>query len=121
MKKEVKTKWYHFRQNNSGGFFYTDDERGIGPHVWIEALSPEDANGRAENLGIYFDGVERGNDCECCGDRWDPASSYRSSESPTIYDSFLGAFYWHDTIYIHDMNGKIHRIKKDTHPNKCEI
>ena len=36
----------------------------------IEAKSAEQANQLAEQHGIYFDGVERGIDCDCCGDRW---------------------------------------------------
>ena len=24
----------------------------------------------AEDIGLYFDGVEQGMDCSCCGDRW---------------------------------------------------
>jgi hypothetical protein len=51
-------------QNNSGGSF-------IGSKVIIiEANSVEEANSIAESHGIYFDGVDTGADCECCGDRW---------------------------------------------------
>ena len=59
----MKTFTYH--QNNSGGFF-------VGPKsVTIEAESAEDADRIAEEEGlVYFDGVENGQDCECCGDRW---------------------------------------------------
>jgi hypothetical protein len=51
-------------QNNSGGSF-------IGIKVIIiEADSLEEADSIAESHGIYFDGVDTGADCECCGDRW---------------------------------------------------
>lgn len=63
-------KWYKFDQNNSGGSF--DEDKKVCPRVFIQALSAEDANQKAESLGIYFNGVEEGQDCECCGDRWYP-------------------------------------------------
>lgn len=63
--------WFLYRQNNSGGIF---DEPAV--HVYVEADDTVEADRRAEELGIYFNGVESGYDCECCGDRWDYASSY---------------------------------------------
>ena len=58
--------FYRYRQNNSGGSF----DREMGLSVFIEAATVEEANDRAEGMGIYFNGVENGSDCECCGDRW---------------------------------------------------
>lgn len=56
--------FYTFRQNNSGGFF-------IGPYtIVVEADSADEANYLAVRHDVYFGGVERGIDCECCGDRW---------------------------------------------------
>lgn len=71
--RTVKTGWYRFHQNNSGGYL-------IGPaeNVHIEAIDAEHACGRAEEVGIYFNGVRDGKDCPCCGDRW-----YRPYEDPT--------------------------------------
>lgn len=57
-----KTRWFNFRQNNSGGRFC---EPAI--NVWVEAHNAEEANKRAGDVGIYFDGA---GDCPCCGDRW---------------------------------------------------
>ena len=59
--------FYHFRQNNSGGTFDVDPKRGIDVNVIIEADNYHEANSRAENIGLYFDGQ---GDCSCCGDRW---------------------------------------------------
>jgi hypothetical protein len=75
-------KFYHYSQNNSGGQF-----TGGMPHdLIIEAESAEDANRRAEDAGAYFDGVGDGQDCECCGDRWYPASDYAVPDTePCIY------------------------------------
>lgn len=57
--------FYEFNQNNSGGRFYYSDD--LGENVIVEAASADEANSRAESLGIYFDGF---GDCPCCGRRW---------------------------------------------------
>jgi len=64
----MKTKFYEYTQNNSGGSF-TEDEK-LCHRVFIEDKNIDDANTKAENIGIYFNGLEDGLDCECCGDRW---------------------------------------------------
>jgi hypothetical protein len=64
---------YEYRQNNSGGTYHIDHERGISRIVLIEAESPARANHHAESIGLYFDGA---GDCQCCGDRWYEASEY---------------------------------------------
>ena len=61
-------KWYCFGQNNTGGFFITDDK--VCHRVYIEAVSFRKAVEKAEELGCYCDGVSSGRDCSCCGDRW---------------------------------------------------
>lgn len=64
------TKFFTFDQNNSGGSFDYDGERGITHYVIIEAADRHQAVDRAEEIGLYFDGVSDGRDCPCCGDRW---------------------------------------------------
>ena len=107
-KRKVAAKFYEFRQNNSGGSFDIDDKRGIGPCLWIEALSNDDALNRAESLGLYFNGVENGIDCPCCGDRWSTwcGDGFNAEKWDEKYD-----FNWHDTVYVHHMDGKIEKIK----------
>jgi hypothetical protein len=73
--------WYEFRQNNSGGHFDIDDD--VAPRVLIQAATPSEANARAEQVGIYFDGCRVGMDCDCCGDRWDKA--WDALEDFTVY------------------------------------
>lgn len=103
--------FFLYDQNNSGGSFDIDDEKGIGPSVWIEANDKRQANARAtEELGIYFCGVEAGIDCECCGDRW---SSPWSEDGETEVEISKYDFYWHDTVYVHRLDGTIERIKKE--------
>jgi hypothetical protein len=69
--------FYHYRQNNSGGHFDVDEEVSI--NVCIEASSVSAADARAENVGIYFNGCDTGQDCSCCGDRWYTACSEEGS------------------------------------------
>lgn len=71
--------YYKFRQNNSFGNFK-------GPYfmVFVQANSPEEANDIVLNYGkydvnVYFDGVHKGFDCDCCGDRWSEACKYSDS------------------------------------------
>lgn len=59
-------KFYVFQQNNTGGTW----DKYLGYVVIVEAENPEQANELAEDMGIYFDGVNFGPDCPCCGDRW---------------------------------------------------
>jgi len=65
----LDTGWYEYRQNNSGGIFAYSDE--VSNFVLIEASSADEANSKAESIGIYFNGLgDMGIDCDCCGDRW---------------------------------------------------
>jgi hypothetical protein len=80
-------KFYQFVQNNSGGTWAGDYYAYI-----IEAKDNNEADGIAESQKIYFDGVEEGIDCDCCGDRWN--RSWEGSEKPTLYSK------------IHNENGK---------------
>lgn len=61
--------FYEFDQNNSGGAFTTDEERGISLTVIIEASSADEANEIAGRIGLYFD-EDYVYDCSCCGPRW---------------------------------------------------
>lgn len=69
--------FYLFSQNNSGGYFEVDDN--LCQHLFIEANNAEEAISIAEHLGCYWDGVDNGIDCPCCGDRW-----YRGCEEIDI-------------------------------------
>jgi len=72
--------FFTFYQNNSGGVF-----DGPAHYVIVEASDAEEAATRAETVGVYFNGVEDGLDCECCGDRWYPPSEGDGTEVPEIY------------------------------------
>ena len=82
--------FFDFSQNNSGGDFDYDAERGISCHVIIEADSPSDASEKAEAIGLYFDGA---GDCSCCGDRWYPQwNDDKGDETPSIYGKPIGEY-----------------------------
>lgn len=77
-------RFYLYHQNNSGGSW-----RKPAQAVWVEAETPENADVVALEHGIYFDGVQNGYDCECCGDRWQAASAYASELVPAMYDDVV--------------------------------
>lgn len=77
----VNTKFYTYKQNNSGGQW-------VGPYaVVIEAKDTNEADALAESkAGVYFEGCADGRDCECCGDRWSRMMYYEDpSEAPALY------------------------------------
>lgn len=80
--REVRTKFYHFRQNNSGGRYRINETKGIAHNVIVEATSYQDANQRAEDIGLDF---SMNDSCECCGSRWTEQYSEDGTEVPTMY------------------------------------
>ena len=104
-------KFYQFRQNNSGGSFVFDND--VAPYVFIEAVDHDDANRRAQNIGIYFDGCLTGEDCSCCGDRWSPADESDAEDTPNI-DGLWHTF-WTDSdglfAIVHYMDGRKFKFK----------
>ena len=110
----MTAQFYHFRQNNSGGDFTIDDIIGIGPHVYIQANSVEEAMERAEKLGIYFNGCDSGRDCSCCGDRWSEPWDSDASDLVVIDDLVREYFFmWHEKIYVHPLEGPFVAMNRD--------
>ena len=101
--------FFEFSQNNSGGVFKLDKQFGIAPTVWIQADSFEEANLKAEEIGIYFNGCDSGTDCPCCGDRW--YSQYSNSDGTNRPPKSLGgSIEWVEAGYniaIHYSDGSI--------------
>jgi hypothetical protein len=114
MKREVNTQFFTYSQNNSGGRFTNNDN--VAEYVIIEAISADDANTRAEDIGLYFDGD---GDCPCCGDRWSRAWKGDGTDEPTIYGQKLSdveASYYRNQVIIHYFDGTKERYefkKKD--------
>ena len=90
----MKTKFYEFAQNNSGGHFDVDEN--ICHRIIIEAENEQNAIEKAEQLGCYWNGVEKGLDCPCCGDRW------YSSPIEIDIDQFKKEGYPIEVYSIHD-------------------
>ncbi|ALH46439.1 hypothetical protein ABNC92_10725 [Paenibacillus larvae] len=76
--------YFTFNQNNPGGFTVVNDS--VCGVVIIEADTADQANKKAEEIGIYFYGCSTGNDCPCCGDRWDAQyNDAEGTDEPEIY------------------------------------
>ena len=98
--------FYVYRQNNSGGIFDVDESKGVGHKVFIEANSESEARNKALSIGIYFDGVDSGEDCDCCGDRW-----YDSPDTVSVIsrqDLSRGIF--GDQYFIHYGDGSVEHV-----------
>lgn len=105
--------FYNFRQNNSGGGFNINPTSGVGIHTIIEANSMEEANETAERIGIYFNGVDRGHDCSCCGDRWSRAWRDEGESEPTVYSEPINfEFEGKPDSFVHYLNGEIKGFKR---------
>lgn len=99
MKREIETRFYCYNQNNSGGKFKSPAK-----YVIIEAISPGDADRRAQEIGLYFNGVEDEIDCSCCGDRWDQTYE-KGSEEPEIYDMSIEKYLEGNKPNLHKEDG----------------
>lgn len=77
-------KFYTFYQSNPGGYFIKNDK--VAEYVIIQAESSYEANDKAEEIGIYFDGIKKGLDCECCNDRWYRVSEWEGKDSINMSD-----------------------------------
>lgn len=110
----AKTKFYTYSQNNSGGSFTISEKDGICEYVIIEAANASQANARAEEIGLYFNGCEDGYDCSCCGDRWYSASESDGSDVPSIYGELVENvkkdLYQHN-CFIHYLDGTIKKVE----------
>lgn len=98
--------FFQYRQNNSGGGFDEDKEAGIGYAVIIEAANAEQANSKAESIGLYFNGCAEGMDCDCCGDRWYEAWSDEGDPEPRLYNGPVKGG-WGLSSFVHYADGRI--------------
>lgn len=81
--------FYHFHQNNSGGFLAEP-----ACEVFIEADTAEEANAIGLENGIYFDGCSKNIDCNCCGDRWYRAFNGDRLENEEELQAHIEAYSW---------------------------
>lgn len=109
----VKSKFYTYDQNNSGGSFTVDEKAGICIIVVIEAADADHANARAEDIGLYFDGCDKGMDCDCCGDRWYKVDNRDAKIVPSLYDTPIDEYtkeFFYKRAFIHYLNGTIEKV-----------
>ena len=99
--------YFEFRQNNSGGGWQTDHEAGVSEVVFVQASNAEEANRRAEGVGLYFNGVSKGYDCSCCGDRWTECweSDTGKEEAPVASKVGLGK-----VAFVHHADGRVEKV-----------
>ena len=69
-----KTKFYQFRQMNSGNYWIYDKDFGIGHLIIIEAATLEAAESKFEAIGREY-GEAFWDYCPCCGERWEYPSN----------------------------------------------
>lgn len=81
--------FFTFFQNNTHGYF-----KEPAMIVIVEAESWFHANRIAEGFcGVYFDGVKKGIDCDCCGSRWSRKGPENTgSPVPSLYNIPLGEY-----------------------------
>lgn len=97
MDEITQLKWFHFRQNNSGGSFVVD--KNVSHHVFIQAANAADTIAVGEK---FFDNSDS---CECCGERWSCYVSDNSGNSlPFVYDEPLENY---NDIWMEDW-GRLH-------------
>jgi len=112
---ETPSLYWAYHQNNSGGRFDVDEY--VCHYVIIEARDKIDADRRAQSVGIYFDGVQAGWDCDCCGNRWLRAWE-DGSDQPDIYGyhprEYGGRFTKKDGVFcrVFRLDGSITEYKK---------
>jgi len=79
MQRTVNTKFFHVRQNNSGGYFINNDE--VAAHLIIEARNAAEAESRMHEITAPFSEY-----CPCCGERWYLSEDDDDgTDMPTIY------------------------------------
>jgi len=96
--------FYMWDQNNSGGSFVVNED--LSHRVVIEAKNKKEAESKASYFGIYYDGVEEGIDCECCGDRWYSPDKLDCEGMDTYLQNLADEYSWKDPdIIVHYLDG----------------
>lgn len=83
-KVTIQTKFYTITQNNSGGYFDHNPEKGIGYGLCVEAIDVKDAESRIRRI---INNYPESGSCPCCGNRW---SIYIWDEDGTEEPSMYG-------------------------------
>jgi len=82
--QKTEQKWFHFLQNNSGGYFARDEN--VCEEVFIQAANAAEAIKKAEGF------CDNSDSCPCCGDRWSFwVDDCDGTDEPLIYGEPLSA------------------------------
>lgn len=106
---------YEYRQNNTGGTFVNNEQVSI--CVLIVADNVWEANHIADTIGIYFNGVQAGRDCACCGDRWSDPHEHKTTLEELLAekrDDYGYSFYKGLSVQIYDHDKKVNQIPCQT-------
>ena len=107
IQESVPKRYYLLNQNNSGGYFITDDTLGIGENIIIEARNYQDVLNKLQEFKSKYKGFFKY--CSCCGERW-YYSEDEFEEAP--FEINLDVFhYGSDIIYVHYLDGTINKMK----------
>lgn len=101
---EKKLKWFHYNQNNSGGYFIQNDV--VAEDVFVQAFSA------AEASAIVSPALEEYSQyCECCGERWyywqddEDGTDEPEKYGESIFNSYktfgsdgYAILYWHNGL-----------------------
>lgn len=77
-------RWWAYHQNNSGGYFITDEK--VAEYVFVQARDAAEAQTRADAI---FDEDDRRVYCSCCGERWYGPNEDEGTAQPMIYETSI--------------------------------
>lgn len=100
--------FYCFSQNPVAGVFLSAP--GVREYVIVEGRSWGEILSRAESIGLYFDGVAKGKDCPCCGDRWYKAKRPDLEDAPALCGSNVRPVrhpYQKPKGFVHYLDGRV--------------
>ena len=78
MERTINTKFFTFRQNNSGGYHIVNDF--VANNLIIEAMNEDEAIRKMEEITEDYSKF-----CSCCGPRW--GSYAKGTEVPMVYST----------------------------------
>ncbi len=83
-REEKQRKFFHYYQNNSGGYLVLDFDKGVSKHIIIEAKNSKHSWDILKKIGESITGFW--NYCECCGERWSSLSEDEAESIPYVFD-----------------------------------
>ena len=101
--------WYHYDQNNSGGYFISNDD--VGEDVFIQAYSAEEADEMAWEIVREYTEY-----CDCCGERWyiDAHTGTKVPEKygKSVVDGSYKPYYDDGHAILYGLNGTVAKVSR---------